>query len=68
VLAVTENKKEDDNSGGWTSYPPLSAFASSAVPGWHTTISGPSHVIVGDLTATGWYPLGGTITVHFWVE
>ena len=35
IISVTEKPKEE---GGWTAYPPLSAFARSVVPGWHTTI------------------------------
>ncbi|HTR31800.1 MAG TPA: hypothetical protein VMH27_21150 [Puia sp.] len=68
VLAVTEDKNGEGETGGWTSYPPLSALAESVIPGWHTTISGPSNIVAGDFTAAGWYPLNGRITVRFWVE
>jgi hypothetical protein len=68
VLTVTEGKKEDVSGGGWTSYPPLSALTEDLTPGWHTTISGPSKIVVGNLSAIGWYPLSGTFTVRFWVD
>lgn len=66
VLAVTENKADGGETGGWTSYPPLSALTESVIPGWHTTIR-PANIIPAS-SAMGWYPLAGTLTVRFGIE
>ena len=69
VLAVTENKTEGREVGGWTSYPPLSDLAESIVPGWHTTVNSTlKNIVIADLSSIGWYPLAGSFTVRFWVE
>ncbi|MES2847842.1 MAG: hypothetical protein V4685_02215 [Bacteroidota bacterium] len=41
VISITEGKEKE--SQGWTIYPPLSAIADSAAPGWHTTINEPNY-------------------------
>lgn len=67
VLTVTEKKKEEGVTDGWTSYPPLSALT-DVIPGWHTTLKTPSSIVLADPSAMGWYPLAGTFTVRFLVE
>jgi hypothetical protein len=68
VLAVTENKAEESEISGWTSYPPLSALSESVIPGWHTTIRSPANIVIADSTSMDWYPLAGSFTVRFSVE
>jgi hypothetical protein len=68
ILAVTENKTEEGGTGGWTSYPPLSALGDSMIPGWHTTIRAQASIVIADPISMDWYPLAGTFTVRFSVE
>ncbi len=65
IISVQETPKEE---GGWTAYPPLSAFARSAVPGWHTTIY-PNHNYSGlKAGINNQYQIESSFVVRFAVQ
>lgn len=67
IFSVTENKVEEDK-GGWTAYPPLSSWANTIIPGWHTTIKGRNNLFFSDKEMISSYSIERSLIVRFLME